>query len=223
VLHLTPGQSRAAGLGGYAAIVVAAAAVYGTLGARPFSSDASLLQRATALLFVGAGASAYRLPGLASPVRALLATDGAWLAVDEWAMIHECLKFGALARLTSGAGRDAVVLGYALVGAVVAAWVASRVRPPREALAHGVLATLAVGGALLIDVAGVIRGPLAEVLEETAEQVAAWGAIQCCAAAARRGPSASWREALAVGAWSAAWLGAVAWLLKPLFCPARFL
>ena len=68
-----------------------------------------------------------------------------------------------------------------------------------------------------------IRGPLAEVLEETAEQVAAWGAIQCCAAAARRGPSASWREALAVGAWSAAWLGAVAWLLKPLFCPARFL
>jgi hypothetical protein len=61
------------------------------------------------------------------------------------------------------------------------------------------------------------------VLEETAELLAAWGAIQCCRTAARSSPSATWREAVAVAAWSVLWLGTVAWLLKPLVCAARFL
>jgi len=223
VLHLTHVRARVGGFGGYAAVIAGAATVYWAQGARPFASDASDLQRTTGLLFALAGAAAYRLPGLPFPVRALLASAGGWLAVDEWLTVHECLKFGLLSRPAGGAWREALVLGYAIVGAVAAVLLARRVRPPAEALVHGAFAALAVAGVLLLDVAGVVRGPMAEVLEETAELLAAWGAIQCCAASARRAPSATWREAIAVAAWSAAWLGVVVWLLKPLVCPARFL
>lgn len=136
-------------------------------------------------------------------------------------MVHECLKFGPLARL--GLLREAPVLLYAGAGAAAAIAVIRRVRPAAEPLAHGALAAVAVGAVLLLDVGGVLHGPGAEVLEETAELLAAYGAIVACTAAARGRPSATWREASAVAAWSAAWLGAVAWLLKPVVCPARFL
>ena len=215
---------RRAGPGaGYLAILAITGLVWRARGAAPFGSDASLVQLAAALLFALAGAAAYRLPSLPFPARALLATAGAWLAVDEWLMVHECLKFGLVARFAEGRWRELPVLGYAVAGAVAAALVARRVKPPREALVHGAVAALAVSCVLLIDVAGAVRGPAAEALEETAELLAAWATLQCCAAAARAAPSAPWREATAVAAWSAAWLGLVVWLLKPLFCAARFL
>lgn len=136
-------------------------------------------------------------------------------------MVHECLKFGPLARL--GPGRDAPILLYAVAGAAAAIAVMRRVRPPREALLHAAVTTLAVAIVLLLDVGGAGRGQGREVIEETAELLAAWGAIQCCAAAARDRPSSTWGESAAVAAWSAAWLGAVVWLLKPLGCAERFL
>lgn len=208
-------------MGGYVAIVGGAALTWRLLGAGPFASDAGGAQRLAGLLFALAGAAAYRLPGLTFPVRALLATAGAWLAVDEWLMVHECLKFGPLAGL--GPARDAPILLYGAGAVALAVLVARRVRPPREAILHAAAAILAVGVVLLLDLGGHWRGQGREVVEETAELLAAWGAIQCCAAAARGRPSSSWGEAVAVAAWSTAWLGAVVWLLKPLGCAERFL
>jgi hypothetical protein len=214
---------RAGPAAGYLAILAVAGLVWRARGAAPFASDASPVQLATGLLFALAGVAAWRLPALSFPARLLLTTAGAWLAVDEWLMVHECLKFGLVARFAEGRWREVLVVGYAAAGAVTAALVARRVKPPRDALAHGAFAALAVSCVLSIDVAGLVHGPVAEVLEETAELLAAWGAIQCCAAAARAEPSAPWREAVAVGAWSVTWLGGVVWLLKPLFCAQRFL
>jgi hypothetical protein len=225
VLHLTDGERRRRLLSaaGYAAILAAAGLTWLLAGPRPFADDAGPLQRATGLLFALAGAAAFRLPGVPFAFRALLATAAAWLAVDEWLMVHECLKFGPLAGLSSRGGRDAPILAYAAAGVLAAAWLVRRIRPSAEALAHGVAAAVAVGVVLLVDVAGALHGPAAEVLEETAELLAAWASIAFCAAAAGAHPSAPWRQAFLVAAWSPAWLGAVAWLLRPLFCPARFL
>jgi hypothetical protein len=212
------------GLAGYAALLAFAAIVLVRLGPDHFSSDAGVVQLLAGALFALTGAAAYRLPALGFPARALLATAGAWLAVDEWLMVHECLKFGPLAGL--GSLRDAPVLLYGVGAVAFAVLVGWRVRPPREAILHAVAAILAVGVVLLLDVGGLMRGwpvELLEVLEESAELLAAWGAIQCCTAAARSAPSAPWREAVAVGGWSAAWLGVVVWLLKPLGCAERFL
>jgi hypothetical protein len=217
----SPARAVAVALSGYAAILGGAWLSYRTFGAEPFASDAGFVQRVAALLFALAGAAAFRLPALGFPVRALLATAAAWLAVDEWMMVHECLKFGSLAHL--GPLRDAPILAYAAAGAVGAGWIALRIRPPLEALAHGALAVLAVAAVLLLDVGGVLHGREADVLEETAELLAAWGAIRCCGAAARSSPSATWRGGIAVAAWSVLWLGTVVWLLKPLVCAARFL
>lgn len=222
MLHLAARlRGLGAGPGGYAAIVALAGLTWAAAGPEPFASDAGFVQRAAAVLFALAGAAAYRLPSIGLSARALLATAGAWLAVDEWTMVHEALKFGPLARL--GPLRDAPVLLYGVGAGFVAITVAWRVRPPLGAVLHASAAALAVLAVLLLDVAGLWRGPAREALEETAELLAAWGAIRFCAVAARDRPAGPWREALVVEGWSVVWLGAVVWLLKPIFAPARFL
>jgi hypothetical protein len=206
---------------GYPAIAGAAWLAWRQLGAEPFESDRGAAQAAAALLFALAGASAYRFPGLPFAPRALLAAAGAWLAVDEWLMVHEALKFGPLAGL--GLLRETPMLLYGLGGAAVALAVAWRLRAGRDALLHAAAAALFAGAVLLLDVGGGWRGGAREVVEETAELLAAWGAVQFGVTSARGRPSATWPEALAVTAWSALCLGTAAWLLKPLFAPARFL
>jgi hypothetical protein len=220
---VTPGPARrlTAACSGYAAILAGSWLVHRLFGAEPFASDAGFVQRIAAVLFALAGAAAYRLPALGFPVRALLASAGAWLAIDEWAMVHECLKFGPLAQL--GRLRDAPILLYGIGAVAATVLVARRVRPGREPLLHAAVALLAVGGALLLDLGGIWRGASAEVVEETAELLAAWGAIRFCSAAARERPSSSRLEAALVAGWSVAWIGTAVWLLKPVVCAARFL
>lgn len=221
MLHLT--ARRAGALAGYAGLLAGAAALYAVAGPRPFASDAGLAQRLAAALFALAGAAAYRLPRLPFGVRALLAAGCAWVAVDEALLVHECLKFGALAHAAGGALRDAPVVACAVAGAAAALAAARRVAPPPAALAHGAVAAAAVATALLLDVGGLARGPVAEAVEETAELVAAWASIQCFAAAGEGRASARWPEALGVAAWLTAALGAAVWLVRPLFCAPRFL
>ena len=159
------------------------------------------------------GAEIFRIRALSPWAILVLASGCAWLAVDESLMVHECAKW----KWNTGAlGPDPFVVAYAITGTLVGAriWV---IHPARAgAWIHLGIAALGALTAVLADL-GVFgpRTSSAIILEEGGELLAIAGAV----AALRLAPSL---PALRPWAWvvfSALWMGAAAWIVRPLLCP----
>ena len=203
----------------YAAAIVPFALTLLLQGTRALGFDGHPLQHWEALLFLWVGVEVFRQRSLSEWERLSLGAGAAWLCTDELFMVHECAKWkwhlGSL-------GRDPLILAYVVIGCGIGIRVMAAHRARRAAAPHFVVAMLAALVALAADLssANAFAGIPAVAFEEAGELIAIAGAI-----GALRADEGDVRLLPAIGwvAFSAMWMGASVWLVRPWLCPARLL
>lgn len=127
------------------------------------------LQYLTAFLYICAGAAGFSVKHFSYVLRTALLVGGAWLAMDEAMMCHECFKITVFQGWHSPLMRDTSILMYAVASTFLFIWMSRRLKwsLPAKGLA---VSCMAVGLYIVLhDVMGGLKSPLADECEEVGE------------------------------------------------------